>query len=126
MSQTRPVGLNSRRNDIQSVLTGPNQSFVRCRQNGRDRCRCDRRPTRQSICAFGRRTRPTQSRVFAPKPLLDRPQRRNCIEGLFLSSGIARNEDDTMADLVRVAKALRTLLKVVSTREGVPISLEIV
>jgi putative DNA modification/repair radical SAM protein len=34
--------------------------------------------------------------------------RRNCIEGLFLSSGIARSEDDTMADLVRVAKALRT------------------
>src|SRR5262245_43978873 len=33
--------------------------------------------------------------------------RRNCIEGLFLSSGIARNEDDTMTDLVRVAKALR-------------------
>src|SRR6201991_569578 len=34
--------------------------------------------------------------------------RRNCIEGLFLSSGIARSEDDTMAELVRVAKALRT------------------
>ncbi len=34
--------------------------------------------------------------------------RRNCIEGLFLSSGIARSEDDTMGDLVRVAKALRT------------------
>jgi putative DNA modification/repair radical SAM protein len=33
--------------------------------------------------------------------------RRNCIEGLFLSSGIARSEDDTMEDLVRVAKALR-------------------
>src|SRR6201991_2167508 len=33
--------------------------------------------------------------------------RRNCIEGLFLSSGIARSEDDTMNDLVRVAKALR-------------------
>jgi predicted DNA-binding helix-hairpin-helix protein len=33
--------------------------------------------------------------------------RRNCIEGLFLSSGIARGEDDTMADLVRVAKTLR-------------------
>jgi putative DNA modification/repair radical SAM protein len=33
--------------------------------------------------------------------------RRNCIEGLFLSSGIARGEDDTMADLVRIAKILR-------------------
>jgi putative DNA modification/repair radical SAM protein len=33
--------------------------------------------------------------------------RRNCIEGLFLSSGIARTEDDTMADLVAVAKTLR-------------------
>jgi putative DNA modification/repair radical SAM protein len=33
--------------------------------------------------------------------------RRNCIEGLFLSSGVARSEDDTMADLVRVAKTLR-------------------
>jgi putative DNA modification/repair radical SAM protein len=33
--------------------------------------------------------------------------RRNCIEGLFLSSGIARGEDETMADLVRVAKSLR-------------------
>jgi putative DNA modification/repair radical SAM protein len=33
--------------------------------------------------------------------------RRNCIEGLFLSSGIVRGEDETMADLVRVAKTLR-------------------
>lgn len=33
--------------------------------------------------------------------------RRNCIEGLFLSSGIARSEDDTMEDLVAVAKSLR-------------------
>src|SRR5690349_21680340 len=30
--------------------------------------------------------------------------RRNCIEGLFLSSGIARSEDETMLDLVRIAK----------------------
>lgn len=33
--------------------------------------------------------------------------RRNCVEGLFLSSGIARSADDTMSDLVRVAKSLR-------------------
>src|SRR5262249_52450208 len=33
---------------------------------------------------------------------------RNCIEGLFLSSGIARGEDETMTELVRVAKSLRT------------------
>ena len=33
--------------------------------------------------------------------------RRNCIEGLFLSSGIARSEDETMNDLVRVVKSLR-------------------
>jgi putative DNA modification/repair radical SAM protein len=33
--------------------------------------------------------------------------RRNCIEGLFLSSGIAKSEDETMERLVRVAKSLR-------------------
>jgi putative DNA modification/repair radical SAM protein len=33
--------------------------------------------------------------------------RRNCIEGLFLSSGIARTVDRTMEDLIRVAKSLR-------------------
>ncbi|MBV9570886.1 MAG: putative DNA modification/repair radical SAM protein [Alphaproteobacteria bacterium] len=33
--------------------------------------------------------------------------RRNCIEGLFLSSGIARSEDATMEDMVRVARILR-------------------
>src|SRR6201999_837096 len=33
--------------------------------------------------------------------------RRNCIEGLFLSSGIARGADETMEDMVRVAKTLR-------------------
>lgn len=33
--------------------------------------------------------------------------RRNYIEGLFLSSGIIRSPDDTMADMVRIARALR-------------------
>ncbi len=33
--------------------------------------------------------------------------RRNYIEGLFLSSGIIRTPDDTMADMVRVARMLR-------------------
>lgn len=33
--------------------------------------------------------------------------RRNYIEGLFLSSGIIRSPDDTMADMVRIAKLLR-------------------
>ena len=33
--------------------------------------------------------------------------RRNYIEGLFLSSGIIRSPDDTMADMVRIAKMLR-------------------
>jgi putative DNA modification/repair radical SAM protein len=35
--------------------------------------------------------------------------RRNYIEGLFLSSGIVRTPDHTMEQLVRVAKALRTV-----------------
>jgi putative DNA modification/repair radical SAM protein len=34
--------------------------------------------------------------------------RRNYIEGLFLSSGIIRSPDDTMADIVRIARTLRT------------------
>jgi putative DNA modification/repair radical SAM protein len=33
--------------------------------------------------------------------------RRNCIEGLFLSSGIVRSPDETMSDLIRVARSLR-------------------
>lgn len=33
--------------------------------------------------------------------------RRNYIEGLFLSSGIIRSSDDTMAEMVRVARTLR-------------------
>jgi predicted DNA-binding helix-hairpin-helix protein len=35
------------------------------------------------------------------------PYRRNCIEGLFLSSGIIRNADYTMEQLVGVASTLR-------------------
>jgi putative DNA modification/repair radical SAM protein len=34
--------------------------------------------------------------------------RRNYIEGLFLSSGIIRSPDQTMADMVRIAQSLRT------------------
>jgi putative DNA modification/repair radical SAM protein len=33
--------------------------------------------------------------------------RRNYIEGLFLSSGVIRSPDDTMADMVRIARTLR-------------------
>ncbi|SHH79003.1 putative DNA modification/repair radical SAM protein [Marivita hallyeonensis] len=33
--------------------------------------------------------------------------RRNYIEGLFLSSGIIRSPDDTMADMVRIVRSLR-------------------
>lgn len=33
--------------------------------------------------------------------------RRNYIEGLFLSSGIIRSPDDTMTDMVRIARSLR-------------------
>ena len=34
--------------------------------------------------------------------------RRNYIEGLFLSSGIIRSPDETMSDMVRIARMLRT------------------
>src|SRR6056297_2106771 len=33
--------------------------------------------------------------------------RRNYIEGLFLSSGIIKSPDDTMSDMVRIARMLR-------------------
>ncbi len=35
--------------------------------------------------------------------------RRNYIEGLFLSSGIVKSPDDTMRDMVRIARELRTV-----------------
>ena len=34
--------------------------------------------------------------------------RRNFIEGLFLSSGIIKSPDDTMGSMVRIARELRT------------------
>ncbi len=37
--------------------------------------------------------------------------RRNYIEGLFLSSGIIRSPDDTMADMVRIVRTLREVEK---------------
>lgn len=47
---------------------------------------------------------------FSPEELVSLTlefYRRNYIEGLFLSSGIIRSADDTMADMVRIARMLR-------------------
>ena len=47
---------------------------------------------------------------FAPEEVVSLTlefYRRNYIEGLFLSSGIIRSPDDTMADMVRIARMLR-------------------
>ncbi|KUF11695.1 putative DNA modification/repair radical SAM protein [Pseudoponticoccus marisrubri] len=47
---------------------------------------------------------------FTPEEVVDLTlefYRRNYIEGLFLSSGIIRSPDDTMADMVRIARLLR-------------------
>lgn len=47
---------------------------------------------------------------FTPEEIVDLTlsfYRRNYIEGLFLSSGIYRSPDDTMVDLIRVARSLR-------------------
>ncbi|HSA86487.1 MAG TPA: putative DNA modification/repair radical SAM protein [Nitrospira sp.] len=47
---------------------------------------------------------------FSPEEIVDLTlsfYRRNYIEGLFLSSGIYRSPDDTMVDLIRVARSLR-------------------
>ena len=47
---------------------------------------------------------------FSPEEVVDLTlefYRRNYIEGLFLSSGIIRSPDDTMADMVRIARLLR-------------------
>ncbi|MEM8854250.1 MAG: putative DNA modification/repair radical SAM protein [Pseudomonadota bacterium] len=49
--------------------------------------------------------------AFTPEEVVDLTlsfYRRNYIEGLFLSSGIVRSADETMEQVVRVAKALRT------------------
>ena len=47
---------------------------------------------------------------FSPEEVIELTlefYRRNYIEGLFLSSGIIRSPDDTMADMVRIVKTLR-------------------
>ncbi len=49
---------------------------------------------------------------FSPQELVELTlnfYRRNYIEGLFLSSGVKRSPDDTMEQLIRVARDLRTL-----------------
>ena len=48
---------------------------------------------------------------FTPQEVVDLTlsfYRRNYIEGLFLSSGIIRSPDETMGDMVRIARMLRT------------------
>lgn len=52
----------------------------------------------------------TKRAMFTPQEVVDLTinfYKRNYIEGLFLSSGIVRNEDYTMALLIEVAKKLR-------------------
>lgn len=63
-------------------------------------------------CAYcvNRRTNDVQRACFTVKELTDITinfYRRNYIEGLFLSSGVVRNADYTMEQLVGVAKTLR-------------------
>lgn len=63
-------------------------------------------------CAYciNRKTNDVPRATFTPKELVDITinfYRRNYIEGLFLSSGIIKNADFTMEQLVSVAKQLR-------------------
>jgi putative DNA modification/repair radical SAM protein len=63
-------------------------------------------------CAYciNRRSNDRPRATFTPQEVADLTinfYRRNYIEGLFLSSGIRRNPDDTMADLIRSVAILR-------------------
>jgi putative DNA modification/repair radical SAM protein len=63
-------------------------------------------------CAYcsNRRTNDIPRAAFTPEELVDITinfYRRNYIEGLFLSSGVMRNPDYTMARLIRVVRDLR-------------------
>jgi putative DNA modification/repair radical SAM protein len=63
-------------------------------------------------CAYcvNRRSSNTPRARFSVQEVVDLTltfYKRNCIEGLFLSSGIVRSADDTMDQLVRVARTLR-------------------
>ena len=60
---------------------------------------------------INRRSSGVQRARFTPEEVVQLTldfYRRNYIEGLFLSSGIIRDADYTMEQLVRVAKSLRT------------------
>lgn len=64
-------------------------------------------------CAYciNRRSNDVPRAAFTVEELVDLTinfYRRNYIEGLFLSSGVIRNPDYTMEQLIRVAKTLRT------------------
>lgn len=64
-------------------------------------------------CAYcvNRRTNDRPRATFSVKELVELTisfYRRNYIEGLFLSSGVIKNPDYTMEQMVRVAKTLRT------------------
>ena len=62
------------------------------------------------LYCINRRSSNVQRARFTPEEVVTLTlgfYRRNCIEGLFLSSGIIRSPDDTMEQVVRVAKLLR-------------------
>ncbi|MDR1730957.1 MAG: putative DNA modification/repair radical SAM protein [Synergistaceae bacterium] len=63
-------------------------------------------------CAYcvNRRSNDRPRATFTPREVAELTigfYRRNCIEGLFLSSGVRRTPDDTMMDLIRAIHILR-------------------
>jgi len=67
-------------------------------------------------CAYciNRRSNDIRRATFTPQELIDLTiefYRRNYIEGLFLSSGVIRNPDYTMEQMIQVIKALRTIYR---------------